>query len=251
MKTIFTITIFFVLFSCSSCSTKHAKMSIKNDLSKEHIKGNVKRIKEISNFTIEKFGKIEKGDFFTSMKIEYDEEGDEIERISYNSVGIMDAKRIIKYDDNKNKIEQNWYKSDGSLENRRTYKNDDKGNIIEENYYESNGNLYGVFNYKYDNKGNKIEETLFTNGQFNNRFTFKYDNKENLIEKDAYTNHGKIDQINVYKYDENHNEIEESDYYSDGRLIKKFTSKYKYDLYGNWIKMINQSTIDEREIEYY
>jgi len=55
------------------------------------------------------------------------------------SDGSLNSKWTYKYDENGNKIEEIWYNSDGSLLDKRTYLYDENGNQIERIRFNSGG----------------------------------------------------------------------------------------------------------------
>ena len=203
----------------------------KNDLTEENLKGKVKSIKETLYEAVDKFGQIEKGNWFNNYFTIYDKKGNIIEENDYDSDGSLNSKTTYKYDEKGNKIEENDYDSDGRLSYKYTYKYDEKGNIIEENHYDSDGRLRSKYTYKYDKKGNMIEANFYnSDGSLSFKFTYKYDEKGNMIE--------------VTYYD------------SDGSLNYKTTYKYEYDKNNNWTQKIQYrntipNIITERIIEYY
>ena len=207
----------------------------KNDLTEENLKGKVKSIKETLYEAVDKFGQIEKGNWFNNYFTIYDKKGNIIEENDYDSDGSLNSKTTYKYDEKGNKIEENDYDSDGRLDSKTTYKYDEKGNIIEENHYDSDGRLDSKTTYKYDEKGNTIEKNYYSysDGRLDSKITYKYNEKGNTIEENDY-------------------------YYSDGRLDSKTTYKYKYeyDKNNNWTQKIQYrntipNIITERIIEYY
>ena len=94
----------------------------KNDLTEENLKGKVKSIKETLYEAVDKFGQIEKGNWFNNYFTIYDKKGNIIEENDYDSDGSLNSKTTYKYDEKGNKIEENDYDSDGRLDSKTTYK---------------------------------------------------------------------------------------------------------------------------------
>ena len=167
----------------------------KNDLTEENLKGKVKSIKETLYEAVDKFGQIEKGNWFNNYFTIYDKKGNIIEENDYDSDGSLNSKTTYKYDEKGNKIEENDYDSDGRLDSKTTYKYDEKGNTIEKNYYSySDGRLDSKITYKYNEKGNTIEENdyYYSDGRLDSKTTYKYkyeyDKNNNWTQKIQYRN---------------------------------------------------------------
>lgn len=92
---------------------------------------------------------------------DYNENGQMVEENSYISED-LDSKTTYMYDNKGNNIERISYNSDGRLDSKITYKHDDKGNIIEYNFYNSDGSLNKkrTHQYEYDKKGNWLREII-------------------------------------------------------------------------------------------
>ena len=94
----------------SSCEKK----SIKNDLEKENLKGNIVSVKKSRYNVTEKFGEPVKGEIacvdldVCSVLTKYNDFGNEIEFSEYDSFGISFITKV-KYNEKNQKIEQNRY----------------------------------------------------------------------------------------------------------------------------------------------
>jgi len=261
MKTFF---LFFLVLLLSFSTEKKPK----NDLEKEHLKGNVKYLRKVSFNAVDKFGEIvrdgfgsagflspddvqnkynDKGFLTESMAkyfdgdtlifqeiYTYDGEGNEIEVYQSNSEG-ESGKETNTYDDRYNPIEVNRYYPIDSLEAswRYTYKYDDKDNIIEETTY-TNGSSEGrLVTYTYDEKHNMTEASVYTiEGLLHWKNTYKYDDYGNKIEYKTYSN-GSLSWHEIYKYDDKRNKIESNKLNPYGSDFKNI---YKYDDKNNLIE---------------
>ena len=207
------------------------------------------------------------GEVPSNKTYKYDDEGNLIERNSYNADGSLSRKETYKYDDEGNRFEANSIQSrdtnvfeeiagtsykasdatQGDMTSEVVVKYDDEGNLIEGVDFPSVDGFLFVSNtepsfspsttlkpsketYKYDDKGNLIEWYYY---ELHDGLaaTYKYDAKGNLIEEISYSHAGVGNT--TYKYDAKGNKIEENSYFI-GLLDRKYTMKY--DAKGNLIE---------------
>jgi hypothetical protein len=248
MKSKFVIRLLAVIVVFCSC---HDSKAQKNDWEKEGLKGKVKMVKEIISIESERMGEWEKDTDKITYQI-FNEKGNEIEENEYKLDGSLYNRAICKYDVKDNRIEMDFYNSENCFLEKFTYNYDDKGNMIEKNGYSFDDSLWSKIIYKYDLNGNNIEES---NSKY--KYIYKYDDKGNKTE---YYNclDSSFFTKTIYKYDEKGNYIEEIIYNLDGSIYSKYTFKYEYDSYGNWLKKIRYKgerktlcLVTEREITYY
>lgn len=247
-----------VIVSCSliSCSNK----KVKNDWTKDNLKGNVKFYTQTEYKAIERFGKVEpekERGFEDNEQVNYDQNGNKTEHNWYTPKGDLFQKYIYKYDDKGNQAEENRYDSNGYLGGKYVYKYDDDNKIIETNYFKSNGDLFIKFTYKYDENGNKLESISHEpSGKKISKTSFKYDEYDNILEEVSHNSYGNLEEKRIYKYDENKNKIEMR-FEADGIIYDKWSfSYYNYDDNGNWTKCITFKNgkphyIRFRNYEYY
>lgn len=79
----------------------------------------------------DKFGEIVKEEMKESRKFTFNQHGDVIEEVGYNSDESIDDKTSYKYDPVGNRIEEASYNDDGNLGGKTLYKYDSKGNVVE------------------------------------------------------------------------------------------------------------------------
>ena len=252
---ILSLYIIFLVSLLVSCSSK----KVKNDLTNEHIKGNVKSISVQHHQAIEKFGIVQEGELTSAKISKYDIRGfiiedDEIVRKSFYT-----------YTFNKSKlpIEKNIYNSDSSLVSRLTYKYDEKGNRIEENSYNSEGELQMRSYYKHDKNGNVIEENNYDSaGALLSKFVNEYDENGNRSQYNGYRSDGRRINRFTYKYNNLGHLIQENQILlnTDDSSFSASTIHYTYpefDKTGNWIKqtILNEqktaTIIRNRELKYF
>ncbi len=160
IKINYSIIIFVALFVQSFSNKK-----VENDRTKENLKANVKSYSEYYYEAVESLGNIEKGTGNLYEQVGYDEKGNRIESINYNSDGSLLSKETFKYDEKGNRIESIKYNSDLSLNSKATYKYDKKGNVIESNYRDSTSyESKETFKYEFDKQGNWVQKICFVNG---------------------------------------------------------------------------------------
>lgn len=230
MKSLRTSILFIAAFFLYSCS----QSKVKNDLTRENLKGKVMTLTETAYSIIEKSGEVQKGNFVSKFNYKYDNKGDKIEEKLYNPDGSLTQKSTYEYDESGNQIVESRYNSTGSLTQKFTYEYDNNGNLSLGNGYNSNGRLWGKFRYAYDDRSNLIEESMYNqDNKLSWKFTYKHDDKGNQIEMNYYN------------------------YIQDTSFLEKTIYKYgDYDITGNWLKKTTFENdkpkgITERKIEYY
>lgn len=287
MKNVTLLLLITILTSCISNQKNNkigSEINADNDLGKLNLKGNVKSIKQISYKAFDIFGELQKGEVNnvgnSCFYLTFNENGNEIEKIYYNSDGTVDDKWITKYDEEGNEIENNNFTSDGSLLFKLIHKFDNKGNRIESNTYNSDGSINSNSTHKYDEKENYIESiSHISDGYSAKKETYSYDDKGNVIEKNGYEADGSIRFKFLFHYDDKGNKIEDSYITSDyttnstfkfdnkGNVIEELESinksesiknkyTYEYDEKDNWIKKVVYKNLTptvmlERDIVYY
>jgi len=89
---------------------------------------------------------------------------------------------VYRYDEEGNNIQELEYNSDGEFRGFN-YKYDDRGRVVEVFGFGSNNHLYQKFNYKYDDRGRVIEKEKYEGlfGLLSCKFTgmdvYKYDER--------------------------------------------------------------------------
>mgnify|MGYP005857073581 CR=1 FL=1 len=285
--------IFFLFINCSKQNSDNNLF--KNDWKENELRGKVKSFEEASYIAEDSFGIIKKKYKNTSSKIipkkiifnqngqmiekvyykkyndktgsryvfKYDDSGNLIEKSSFDSKGILYAKRIytynkygnkiseIKYNDKndieskevieydgRNKISKTEYGSNGKIKNKMLYEYDKDGNRIKYSRYNSNGELVYKSLSKFDKNGNKIEYLNYgSDGKLKNKNSLIYDRKDSLIEKIYFNYESKETQKN--KYDKDGNLVESKTIFSDGSVFKE---TLEYDEFGREIKAILKTT---------
>lgn len=234
----------------------------KNDLTKGHLYGKVKSIREICYKAVYKDFVIVKGERAKRANMEaesytlYDEQGNEMEHSIYRPDGSVQINFVSTYDYRGYKTTKNSYDSKGALGTKIMYKYDEGGNEIEVNMYAPDGSLYLKTTSKNDGNGNKIEENWYTpDGRLMSKYTNKYDGLGNKTEQSSYDD-GVLNIRYTYKVDANGNDTERNGYDASGNLISKNIYQYEYDNKRNWTKRIDFENevpqfVIERGIEYY
>lgn len=161
-----------------------------------------------------------------------------------------------KYDENGNVIEEIIYNTDGNLIAKGLLNYNEKQDVIEAVEYDSDEKLQRKLKFKYDNDGNLIEGIEYDSyGDCNRKLRFKYDQNRRILNFREYDSYGLLSNKEIYRYDEKGKLVElKSDWYGEGRINSKL--QYKYDDEGNWIKLISFDegeiiNIKERRIEYF
>jgi hypothetical protein len=100
------------------------------------------------------------------FKSKFDNEGNKIESVHYDNLGIKEYTETYKYDEKGLVIEET---SDFLRTSKKKYTYDDNGNILKVKEYSIKEVLIGeeTYEYKFDNKGNWIVRLFFINGKPN------------------------------------------------------------------------------------
>ena len=121
------ITNSFIVITLLLLIVRCAQNKEKSDRDDLNLSKKVKSVRDFEYEAIEKFGEVEKGDYYkygNNQSLVFDEAGNQTENNTYNSDGSLDIKTTYKYDEKGNKIERNTYNSDGSIKSKLTYEYD-------------------------------------------------------------------------------------------------------------------------------
>ena len=213
------------------------KKEVKNDLTRENIKGNVKEIWITYFKAKEVFGKTQKGNLSSKVNFQYNEDGNKTEEISYNGDGELSGKKKYQYDKDGNNTEMISYNGDGKVHMKYKYQYDEDGNKTETISYKGDREIIYRTNYQYDKDGNNTEMISYKgDGELYSKFKHQYDKDGNNTETISYKGDREIDRKWKYQYIEL------------DKLKNWIVKTYSGSLAENFYKL---KTITEREIEYY
>ena len=136
-----------------------------------------------------------------SFSIEYDEAGDEVGYIQYNTDGDISYRKEIKYNDEGYPIESNIYSGSDRLIQSTVSEYDSNYNKTSSVTYNSKGDITEKSEYQYDESGNILNKTTY-NGQGNIIATYDY----------TYDEYLNPTQENIVLYDDEENEIFNAQY---------------------------------------
>lgn len=273
MKTNLTILFLF-------CFSLVYAQKLKNDWQANDLNGKVKSAKHTSTYRNTETGKWQSSQ---SWSIDFDENGNSVERLDFKEDGKLfykteykrnsnnqlvesivtwpdgkpGGKTVFIYDSAGNNVNEIKYKPDGSLSEHVIYKYDKNGNKIESGTKKGDTLLMHSTTYKYDNNGKLIQTRIEWKEDENYHiFTCKYDDKGRKIE----TNELPQDRVEPFrellKYDEHDNVIEFTSNWM-ASLPTHIIYNYEYDAQGNWVKKSSANynepvnLIEERVIVYY
>ena len=168
----------------------------------------------------------------------YDEKGKQTEVSTYNSDGVLVEKTINKYNTKGDITEKTIYNSEGSLNRKYLYKWNDDGLNTMMIHYDSNYELYRKEIYKYNENGYIVKADNYdSDGKLKYITTYKYNSAGYISEYKhiAHNGDGKSEFRGICKYDSEWNLIETISYNSDGSLDKR--AVYNYDSNGNVIEI--------------
>lgn len=198
-------------------SWKSGIINPKNDWEKYNLKGNVKKVIE-KQFTAKGRKWERKKVQLNELSIsEFDNHGNEIEYLIYDSNESIKLKLYCNTNNNGRKIEWCLEKCEipglKDCECKVAFEYDDKGNETTNDVFWLDGSHYGRFGFTYSDDGKIINKTLHLNNHDRILETFGY--KENTIIANSY-DLGALGGIDIYEYNEYWNITEIISYHAQG-----------------------------------
>jgi hypothetical protein len=186
-----------------------------------------------STFYNEKGNKTEEQVFWSMCRIKrmYNHQGLLVEEIHFYLNGdVMDdtanamSKTVIKYDDRGNELERIGYDSQGNIQSEIFNKWDDNPRLRN---YAGKFILNEVIGH-----GNNIESIGYFAGKSNGKQTMKFNDKGLMLESASYDTMGLLTGKNLWSYDDYGNVLEINSYNSKNELLSNTVNKYKYNKEG-------------------
>lgn len=215
---------------------------VKSDLVLANIKGKVKTTVESEYEAVKVFSAtssghfqeadLQKGDLLSKMVTNYNEKGDETEKITYAPDGAQKEKMTSKYDVRSNKTERICYAADGSFSAKYLIRYDKNGDETEKTLLTSGGTIKEKSIFTSDESGYKRIETVCNDrGAKISKKTWRYDDNGNVTDYKEYNAIDSLQTTWIYMYKE-------------------------YDKTGNWTKRVGYKNFDaenivERALEYW
>ncbi len=271
-----------LLIALLGCTAKK-----KTDLQEMSVQGQVKQIIELQYLTVEKFGKVEKGDLYRQegwdLIMNFDEQGyfSKVTHIDKqgNEVGYTD----YLYNEQKQLIEVLNYDANGGFSDKARRIYDKKGRIYEVLLINSGDGLIGSVQLDYSDTTHTVTETHYNSrGKLQrkeirqldkNEFPVEtkiYDSENKLINhrKEAFDKNGERNTLTVFspegetlmnvsfKYDKKGNLILQEGTDEEGKPFLPQRYEYEFDQQGNWTKKVEyvgdkSTSWTERQFEYY
>ncbi len=192
------------------------------------------------------------GEISRSEEYQYDADGNLIEYkyISYQSSENSDSSRQTwAYDENGNEIEYVSYDKYGNIERKTNSEYDAGGNQTKHTTYDENDEITGWTETAYDENGCEIKYEVYDkNGSCTRTITKEYDERRNLINYVIYDDDGELIEKSEYEYDKNDNRVKIV-HYGDGVTIST-KIEFGYDENGNETKYVAY-TDSGRTISYW
>ncbi|MFL1896686.1 hypothetical protein ACJRPK_13345 [Aquimarina sp. 2-A2] len=117
--------------------------------------------------------------------IQYDQSGNKVSEISYNSKNVVIDIMNYIYDDNKNLIEEINLDANNNPSYRKTFEYDLKNNLIEHTGYFKDSTIQYINKSKFDNKNNEIEFKKYSaDGNLSYGDTYSYNDKNLKVKKE-------------------------------------------------------------------
>lgn len=206
-----------------------------------------------------------KGALIESEKLEYDDVGNLVKRLTYSPDELIVYKYTYKFVNSK-KEEECRFDSNDALERRTTFTYDNNGNVTRKIESFSYGQIVYRTEFEFDEDGLMTKEFEFEGDEVANTTTYVYSQsrkpveirrfgRDNLLEMESIRkykdgkiieditrdNRGGMFEINnsIRKYDAWENPIEITNYdlgWHSVKAVKEFI--YKYDKNGNWTQKL-------------
>jgi len=132
----------------------------KSDLEKEGFKGRVKSARYEIAELLQLVGQTVQRYKLLKSVIIYDEKGNRIEELRYNSNGSLFERMVFTHDDKGNQT-NTIYKADGTVDSKWVYNYDPSGRITKGSWYNADGTLRLKIVKTYDDKGEIIEDAMY------------------------------------------------------------------------------------------
>jgi hypothetical protein len=250
-KSISTILIAYLLFISLFDAT--GQKTIHKDLL---FKGNVKTIKENVYSSKSVNDNPEKGSLKLSYLNNFNEYGNKISDIKYNSSGEIDNQYKYFHNSKNQRIRMDMLSAEGALIRWIEYRYNEEDLIFEDQSYAADGTPEKLFVYVYDSLDRVVEDfTYLSDGAMNMRFTYIYNESGQLIGNDRFSPEGVLLRSLQYSYDKSGYPSQEVHLSADGKIQRTMHFTYKWDQQGNWVqKFIFENDLPtqivEREIVY-
>ncbi len=143
-KTTLIIFVSLFLFNCNNQSE-----ILKNDLTRQKLKGEIKAFTESEYTVSDKFGVIKKEHLYFKYISQLNNFGNLLEENIYDEINTSDDKKVtFKYNENGILIEKLYFQKNNILSQREKFKYDNLGNRIEKASFNSDGSLSLEINFK-------------------------------------------------------------------------------------------------------
>ena len=180
-------------------------------------------------------GQLKYGNKIKAELIKYDDDGYNIEHITFTKDGLIHNRCFSFYNEIRKKVEEIILSPKQSNFYKINYKYNYKGNVIEEITYDTTG-IIRHEKYSYNNYGNIIERKLISNyGIFSTNYCYEYNENGLMVKQDGCNSKTNIYDVYFYQYDQNGKMIEEN-IKSDINFEIKRTNTY--DDCGNLKKVL-------------
>ena len=178
----------------------------------------------------------------------YDEDGNEVENISYDEHGNIKEKTKYEYDSNGKNIEETDYDKDDKIVRQVEIKYDAAGREAKWECYDEHGRCSIQRIYTRDEHGRLIQYDEYHDG-YTTKEEYERDENGNTIKSISYDSDGNITKIYEYEYDETGREIKCVRYDDDETVA--YWREYEYDEGGNKIRSRSYNTTENHEYTTY
>jgi hypothetical protein len=200
-----------------------------NDWAKERLNGKVKSIRQRVYWSLEKFGRIEKGKLQNIKSQDYLKE--------YNDDGYLTEETFFDARDSVVSIRKITYSKPGQIEKEELYDGKKLSSVIQ--YTHEKGKL-------------QQKEISGADGKLKERYAYSYYDSGWLMDEDKYNASNQLSQKIVHVYDSDNKLTVKQYYWGGGSPYKKETLAYSHEGLANVVttKFQNKEEIFDGRVEY-
>lgn len=175
------------------------------------------------------FAEYPDGNIMTMIEREYDENGNEIKALFYDSDGNITRVVESEYTEDKRKAKHIGYNGAGAVDEMIEYGYSEGGNLIRSVIYDYNdaGSINSILEHQYDENGRETDFYLYDNEKaVSYQSKTEYDKNGMAINYTGYDKNGDILVMRETEYDTFGKVIRENYYDAAGNLIRNYENGY-------------------------
>ncbi len=262
-RILFAIALCCLLYSCGGGSGKNGSSSsnetskIESDLQKERISGNVTSVRQRVYWSLEKFGRIEKGKLQNMSRQDflktYDKDGFLTEETHYDATDNIVSRQTWAYTNSHLPKKTVSYKGNNELTDSTVYSYNDRGKLVKMEKFNAEGKSVTRNEYTYyEDTGLLMDEDIYQNDKLNLKYVHIYQGGK-LIEKQRYWGGGSLAGKEYFRYAGNYTtEVRAEKYQNKDASFVSHTEYANFTEFGDYELKIgyDESGNERTKIEY-